>query len=90
VFGVDPRTGYSHLLEGRGKKTAVIYTSAVWAPGLRSAFGSNFESTYFEDWLRWTGITDITQVRYHPSLNGHASEERRKAHESAGDHARSF
>ena len=32
VFGVDPHDGYSHLLEGRGKKAAVIYTSAVWAP----------------------------------------------------------
>jgi FMN-dependent NADH-azoreductase len=50
VFGVDPQAGYAHLLEGRGKKAAVIYTSAVWAPGLGSAFGTNFQSTYFEDW----------------------------------------
>lgn len=90
VFGVHPQTGYSHLLEDRGKKAAVIYTSAVWAPGLSSAFGSNFQSTYFEDWLRWTGITDITQIRYHPSLNGHAAEAWRKAHEGARDHGRSF
>ena len=90
VFGVDARDGYSHLLEGRGKKAAVIYTSAVWAPGLGSAFGTNFQSTYFEDWLRWTGITDITQIRYHPTLNGGAEDERRKAHAAARELARTF
>ncbi|HLY48260.1 MAG TPA: NAD(P)H-dependent oxidoreductase [Solirubrobacteraceae bacterium] len=90
VFGVDPHSGYSHLLEGKGKKAAVIYTSAVWGPGLGSAFGSNFQSTYFEDWLRWTGITDITQIRYHPTLNGGADEERGKAHAIARERARTF
>lgn len=90
VFGVDPRDGYTHLLEGKGKKAAVIYTSAVWAPGLGAAFGSNFQSTFFEDWLRWTGITDITQIRYHPTLNGGEEEERRKAHETARERARQF
>jgi FMN-dependent NADH-azoreductase len=83
VFGVDPHTGYSHLLEGTGKKAAVIYTSAVWGPGLGSAFGNNFQSTYFEDWLRWTGITDIAQIRYHPTLNGSAEHRRREAHAAA-------
>jgi FMN-dependent NADH-azoreductase len=90
VFGVNPQSGYTHLLEGKGKKAAVIYTSAVWGPGLGSAFGTNFQSTYFEDWLRWTGITDITQVRYHPTLTGAADEERRKAHANARERARSF
>ena len=90
VFGVDPNSGYSHLLEGKGKKAAVIYTSAVWGPGLGSAFGTNFQSTYFEDWLRWTGITDITQIRYHPTLTGAAAEERRRAHANARKRARTF
>jgi FMN-dependent NADH-azoreductase len=90
VFGVDPHDGYTHLLEGRGKKAAVIYTSAVWGPGLGSSFGSNFQSTYFEDWLRWTGITDITQIRYHPTLNGSARERRRTAHELARDSGHGF
>jgi FMN-dependent NADH-azoreductase len=90
VFGVDPQAGYAHLLEGRGKKAAVIYTSAVWAPGLGSAFGTNFQSTYFEDWLRWTGITDITQIRYHPTLNGAADDERRTAHAAARKLGRTF
>lgn len=90
VFGVDPHNGYSHLLEGRGKKAAVIYTSAVWGPGLGAAFGSNFQSTYFEDWLRWTGITDITQIRYHPTLSGDVAEERLKAYVTARERARTF
>jgi FMN-dependent NADH-azoreductase len=90
VFGVDPHTGYSHLLEGRGKKAAVIYTSAVWGPGLGAAFGTNFQSTYFEDWLRWIGITDITSIRYHPTLTGVVDEERRRAHADARERARTF
>ena len=90
VFGVDPHNGYSHLLEGRDKKAAVIYTSAVWGPGMGAAFGTNFQSTYFEDWLRWTGITDITQIRYHPTLTGNAAEERIKAHATARERARTF
>jgi FMN-dependent NADH-azoreductase len=90
VFGVDPHNGYSHLLEGKGKKAAVIYTSAVWGPSLGSSFGTNFQSTYFEDWLRWTGITDITQIRYHPTLTGAANEERRKADTNARERALTF
>ena len=70
IFGVDPVTGYQHLLAGRGKKVAVIYTSAVWGPALGPEFGSNFQSTYFDDWLRWTGLTDISEIRFHPTLTG--------------------
>jgi FMN-dependent NADH-azoreductase len=90
VFAVDPHSGHSHLLEGKRKKAAVIYTSAVWGPGLSSAFGSNFQSTYFEDWLRWTGITDITQIRFHPTLNGSTDHDRREAHAAARERGRTF
>jgi FMN-dependent NADH-azoreductase len=83
VFGVDPHAGYSHLLEGRGKKAAVIYTSAVWGPPLGPEFGNDFQSTYFDDWLRWTGITDVTELRFHPTLTGDVDSERCKAHEAA-------
>jgi FMN-dependent NADH-azoreductase len=72
IFGVDPYTGYEHLLAGKGKRAVAIYTSAVWAPGLGPEFGSDFQSTYFDDWLRWTGIDDITAIRYHPTLLGDA------------------
>src|SRR4051794_28715068 len=90
VFGVDPHTGYSHLLEGRGKKAAVIYTSAVWGPSLGPAFGRDFHSTYFDDWLRWTGITDITEVRSPPTLPGDTDTLRRQAHERAREAAAAF
>lgn len=90
IFGVDPQMGYTHLLEGRGKKAAVIYSSAVWGPALGPEFGRNFQSAYFDDWLRWTGITDITEIRYHPTLTGDLDGERSKAHEAARAAARSF
>src|SRR3954464_3178162 len=51
VFGFDPERGYSGLL--RGKKAAVVYTSAVYGPGRGSAFGADFQRPYFDDWLRW-------------------------------------
>jgi FMN-dependent NADH-azoreductase len=83
IFGVDPHTGYTHLLEGRGKKAAVIYTSAVWGPPLGPEFGRNFQSTYFDDWLRWTGIGDITDIRFHPTLTGDAESMQRDANAAA-------
>lgn len=90
VFGIDPTTGYTHLLAGRGKRATVIYTSAVWGPTLGSEFGRDFQSTYFNDWLAWTGITDISEIRYHPTLSGDAQEARRSAHAAARDVAKTF
>lgn len=90
VFGVDPNTGYSHLLAGTGKRAAVIYTSAVWGPALGPEFGTDFQSTYFNDWLNWTGIADIAEIRCHPTLTGDADETRRAAHAAARDSAKTF
>ncbi|WP_028067501.1 FMN-dependent NADH-azoreductase [Solirubrobacter soli] len=90
VFGVDPHTGYEHLLAGRGKRAAVIYTSAVWGPQLGPRFGTDFQSTYLGDWLRWTGIDDITEIRYHPTLTGDADTAMAAAREAARDAAVSF
>ena len=90
VFGIDPDHGYEHLLEGRGKKAAVVYTSAVWGPPLGHEFGRDFQSTYFEDWLAWTGITDITPIRHHPTLKGDVEAERRNSHTAAQDAATTF
>ncbi|HET6850259.1 MAG TPA: NAD(P)H-dependent oxidoreductase [Gaiellales bacterium] len=70
IFGVDPKTGYQPLLAGSGKSAVVVYTSAVWGPRLGREFGRDFQSTFFRDWLEWTGITDITEIRYHPTLTG--------------------
>jgi FMN-dependent NADH-azoreductase len=90
VFGVDPVTGYTHLLAGRGKRAAVVYTSAVWGPALGPEFGRDFQSSYLEDWLTWTGIDDISEIRFHPTLTGDAAEARVKAHAVARDVAATF
>ncbi len=90
VFGIDPVTGYTHLLAEHGKRAAVIYTSAVWGPPLGAEFGRDFQSTYFADWLTWTGITDLSEIRYHPTLSGDAEQARRSAHATARDTAKTF
>ena len=90
IFGVDPVVGYDHLLDGRDKKVAVIYTSAVWGPGLGPEFGNDFQSTYFGDWLRWAGLTDIREIRFHPTLGGDRDAERLIADARARDLAKRF
>ena len=90
VFGVDPVTGYTHLLAGGNRRAAVVYTSAVWGPPLGPQFGRDFQSTYFGDWLSWTGITDISEIRYHPTLTGDTDQARRSANSDARDIAKTF
>jgi FMN-dependent NADH-azoreductase len=90
VFGVDAVTGYEGLLAGRGKRAAVVYTSAVWGPGLGPEFGTDFQAPFFTGWLNWTGINDVTEIRFHPTLTGDAGELGRIAHEAARDAAKTF
>lgn len=89
VFGVDAATGYTHLLADQNKRAAVIYTSAVWGPALGPEFGADFQSTYFDDWA-WTGITDISQIRYQTTLSGDADQARQSAHAPARETAKKF
>ena len=56
------------MLAGKGKKAVAIYTSGVYAPGVPPAFGSDYHSTFFNDWLRFIGLTDVANVRFQPSL----------------------
>ncbi|MFL4472603.1 FMN-dependent NADH-azoreductase [Paeniglutamicibacter sp. MACA_103] len=68
-FGFDPEKGYRGLMEG--KQALAIHTSGVYAPGVPAAFGSDFSSTFFADWLNFVGIEDATHVRFAPTvLNG--------------------
>ena len=90
VFAVDPDTGYTPLLSGRGKKAVVVYTSAVWGPQLGPEFGRDFQSTYFDDWLRWTGLTDVSDIRFHPTLTGDRAAEDAAALARARDVAKTF
>jgi FMN-dependent NADH-azoreductase len=59
-------------------------------PGLGVEFGRDFQSTYFDDWLRWTGIDDVTAVRYHPTLTGDAAQAMHDAQAAARDAAKTF
>jgi FMN-dependent NADH-azoreductase len=90
VFGFDPATGYQPLLAGRGKRVAVIYSSAVWGPGVGPEFGHDFQSPYFDDWLHWAGLSDISEIRFHPTLAGDYDMERRIADTRARDVAKTF
>jgi FMN-dependent NADH-azoreductase len=89
VFGFDPEAGYSGLL--RGKKVAVIYTSAVYGPGRGPAFGTDFQAPYFADWLRWAGIADVAEVHFRPNLaTADADTGRSIARAQAVDLAKAF
>jgi FMN-dependent NADH-azoreductase len=61
MFGFDPTDGYTGLL--RGKRAVVAYTSAVYAPAVPARFGSDFHATFFNDWLRFVGIDEISEIR---------------------------
>lgn len=76
VFSFDPGAGYSGLLSG--KRAAVIYTSAVYGDERGPEFGSDFQSTYFTDWLKWAGVDDVTEVRFRPNLVAADVDERRQ------------
>ncbi len=77
-FGFDPETGYRGLMEG--KQAIAIHTSGVYAPGVPAAFGSDFSSTFFADWLEFVGIQDATHVRFAPTvLNGDVEATRQSA-----------
>lgn len=90
VFAVDPDTGYTPLLSGRGKKAVVVYTSAVWGPQLGPEFGRDFQSTYFTDWLHWTGIDDVAEIRFHPTLTGDSATIRAQAHADSRELGKRF
>jgi FMN-dependent NADH-azoreductase len=66
LFGFDPATGYSGLL--KGKRATAIYTSGVYGAGAPPAFGIDFHSTYFNDWLRFIGIDQVENVRFQPNI----------------------
>jgi FMN-dependent NADH-azoreductase len=35
----------------------VVYTGAVYYDGAPLMFGADFHRSYFNDWLRWSGIS---------------------------------
>ncbi|BBH68064.1 FMN-dependent NADH-azoreductase [Actinoplanes sp. OR16] len=89
VFGFDATEGYTGLL--RDKRAAVIYTSAVYGPARGPAFGADFQAPYLEEWLRWSGISDVRTIQFRPNLaTAGAEAARRQAHDRARDEAKRF
>lgn len=62
VFGFDPAAGYTGLVTG--KRAVVVLTGGVYSPGVPQEFGVDFHSTFFKDWLRFIGITDVEELRF--------------------------
>lgn len=88
-FGFDAEKGYSGLMEG--KHALAIHTSGVYSPEVSPAFGSDFGSTYFADWLSFVGIADATHVRFAPTvLNADVEGTRRVAENELTDAALLF
>lgn len=58
LFGFDFEKGYFGL--NTGKRAFSIYTSGVYQSGGPAGFGSDFQSTFFEDWLHFIGVEDTT------------------------------
>jgi FMN-dependent NADH-azoreductase len=89
VFRFDPAAGYTGLLTG--KKAVVIYTSAVYGEGRGLQFGVDFQALYFNDWLRWAGITDVEQITFRPNLAiDDPQPGRQAAHAAARDAAKAL
>jgi FMN-dependent NADH-azoreductase len=89
VFSFDPQRGYTGLLTG--KRAVVVYTSAVYGPGRPAGFGGDFQATYFGDWLRWAGITDVAEISFRPDLaTADAEGGRQAAHAAGRDLAKTF
>jgi FMN-dependent NADH-azoreductase len=74
-----------------GKHALAIHTSGVYAPGVPPAFGADFSSTFFADWLNFVGIEDATHVRFAPTvLNGDVDGTRKVAETELTDAALGF
>jgi FMN-dependent NADH-azoreductase len=89
LFGFDPATGYTGLV--RDKKAAAIYTSGVYSPGVPIEYGTDFHSSFLNDWLRFAGVTDVTEIRFQPTiLTASPAEDRAAAHTAARNAAKVF
>ena len=89
LFGFDPAAGYTGLVTG--KKAATIYTSGVYAPGVPIEYGTDFHSSFLTDWLRFAGVTDVTEIRFQPTiLTASPAEDRAAAHTAARNAAKVF
>jgi FMN-dependent NADH-azoreductase len=66
VFGFDPAQGYTPLLQD--KRAVVVYTSGVYSPGAPIQYGTDFHAEFFNDWLRFIGVDDVSEIRFQPTV----------------------
>ncbi|WPP69988.1 NAD(P)H-dependent oxidoreductase [Acinetobacter pittii] len=66
AFGFDPSTGYIGLLND--KKAYVVIASGVYYQGISNNFGSDFATPYFNDWLKFIGVSDIENIHISPTV----------------------
>lgn len=77
TFTFTPTDGYTGNVHG--KTVAVVDTSGVYSPGAPLALGNDSHSTFFNDWLRFVGIDDVTEIRWQPNVLTASPEEDRVA-----------
>lgn len=66
LFGFDPEAGYTGLLAGKSAK--VFYTSGVYSSGAPAKYGVDHHAEYLNWWLNSIGVSDVSEVRFQPSL----------------------
>ncbi|MGI5291992.1 FMN-dependent NADH-azoreductase [Nonomuraea polychroma] len=77
LFTLTPEEGYKGLLTD--KKAAVVYTSAVYSPTSGREYGIDFQESYFDYWLDFCGITDVTKITLRQNLLSPEIETTRQA-----------
>ena len=89
LFSFDGKT-YGPLL--RDKKALVIYTrGSDYGPGSPSPLARyDHQQNYFDFWLRFIGVTDITEIAIENTWGDHEREARRFARGEAASAAQSF
>ena len=69
----------------------MIYTSGVYAPGAPLAYGADFHAAFFNDWLRFAGFTDVTEIRWQPTvLTATRDDDKAAALQRAADAGKRF
>jgi FMN-dependent NADH-azoreductase len=92
LWGLDPKTGYFGLLER--KHATLVLTAGAFGPELPSpAFGVDHHSTYLRDWLAQSGVTEVDELRFEPTLltadpAGDLKKAQQRAAELAAKHGR--
>jgi FMN-dependent NADH-azoreductase len=66
TWDLNPKTGFFGLL--KNKHATVVLTSGAYAQGAPAGFGPDYQSTYLRDWFAQSGVEEIDEVRFQPTL----------------------